>query len=348
MSARSDTILSLPLRRGLEVQSSPIQLATRSLSARSSTSSLSSSSLNHNPSSTRTKQPSLRRNDSRKLTSTKSHSKPSNKRKKSSTTKPTPKSREEIEQKNNFKAEQEQIITQKGFNIVGHLRNSIELDQSSGSLSPDVDQFLKDIGAVVRPKTPDRHPPALHHGWQDSQGCQTNKDTAESTCDSVENHPTKPLRPQIAAKFGVIPNQTPATIVPTLLLDPGNSLQSNKITNTQVSLERSSPPSPQAKHLQLDENVAATKIQSWYRQKRSFQLSSVQSVLQEKKDQLNRSRAPELLDSESKEIEKQQRRAAKMQAARKAAIAELNKKREEKRLRAEKIAQGEIVSVLEK
>jgi len=95
--------------------------------------------------------------------------------------------------------------------------------------------------------------------------------------------------------------------------------------------------------------AAACKIQSWYRRVREQQFAQVHSILQEKRKELNRSRVEELqrLQSEAelqeqREAERHQRRVAKMQAARRVAIESLQQKREEKRQRAEKIAQEEI------
>ncbi len=343
MSAHRDAVPYLSLHHGLEVQSSPIPLATRSLSARSSNSSLSTSSLNHRLSSTNSRGSSIRPKDARRPTSAMRRVKASKKQNENFVSiKPASESSKETPQSNSLEPKYKQTIevAQKGFNIAGHLRNSVELDRSSGSLSPDVDQFLKDIGALVRPITPDPQSPALHHSWDNSHAHQTDKSAAESTLETLNDRSPKPHRPKVAAKFGVIPNQTLTTAVPNLLLDP---LDPYNITKAH---EVNSPPHTRVEHPPLDQNVAARKIQSWYRKKCSSQLSNVQNVLQKKKDELNCSRVQELLDSETKEVEKQQRRAAKMQAARKAAIDELNKKREEKRIRAEKIAQGEIVSVL--
>ena len=101
----------------------------------------------------------------------------------------------------------------------------------------------------------------------------------------------------------------------------------------------------------LNPDVAAAKIQQWYRQKRRVRAAQVQSLLANKRDELNRSRTEEqrrirqeFETREQKERERQKRRAAKMQAARKVAIEDLKRKREEKRERTERIAQEEIVS----
>lgn len=352
MSARSDTTPFVSFHHGLEIKSSPIQLASRSLSARSSVSSLSSLPLHHRPSSSAKVKASLQK-DSQKPTSVMRHVRHSKKSKEGST---TSRSRNCTHQSVNLQRASKQTpdVYQKGFNIAGHLENSTDLDRSSGSLSPDVDQFLKDIGALVKPLTPGplSQLSTLHHSHDDLSSNRSEREVVTSTgvtSEKPEDHSRKPCRPKLAAKFGA--NQThtytPNTIVPTLNLEcaPSSKPENTILLQPQILGNTDSIPPTRIEHQPSDQNVAATKIQSWYRRVRSAQLVSVQSVLQAKKDELSRSRAQELLEDESKEMEKQQRREAKMQAARKAAIEELNKKREQKRLRAEKIAQEEIVSV---
>lgn len=82
------------------------------------------------------------------------------------------------------------------------------------------------------------------------------------------------------------------------------------------------------------------------------QVREVKNLLEGKKVNLSRSRLEELERAQSevearerKQLEKEQRRAAKLKADRKAAIEELKKRREEKRLLQEKLAQEEVVSV---
>lgn len=81
------------------------------------------------------------------------------------------------------------------------------------------------------------------------------------------------------------------------------------------------------------------------------QLKHVRDMLEEKKDELNRSRLEEVERlreeaeaKERKQLERDQKRAAKMKADREAAIKELHRKREEKRAKQEEIALEEIVS----
>lgn len=351
MSARSDTTPFVSFRHGLEVKSNPIQLASRSHSARSSVSSLSSLPLHHRPSPSAKMKVSLQK-DAQRPTSVMRHVRHSKKSKEGST---TFKSKNCTHQSVDLQRASKQTpdVYQKGFNIAGHLENSADLDRSSGSLSPDVDQFLKDIGAFVKPLTPEplSQVSTLHPSLDDSKSNQPEKEAVKSkgvTSEKPKDYSRKPYRPKLAAKFGA--NQTHTctnTIVPTLNLEPepGPSSKPENTILLQPQILDSIPPT-QIEHQPPDQNVAATKIQSWYRRNRSAQRVSVQSVLQAKKDELSRSRAQELLEDESREMEKQQRREAKMQAARKAAIEELNKKREQKRLRAEIIAQEEIVSYL--
>ena len=282
----------------------------------------------------------------------------------------------------------------KGFNIAGHLRNSVELDKSSGSLSPDVDQFLKDIGAVMRSVTPDSANVTI-----ESVKGQTSNPTSETNganvCDDYNSPPSggyntrnhtngaptdssrkskKTRKINVAAKFVTVPDQNRKTLehdsqgprdrVATVpKLDLHNHPDSIHTKHDHMSDPHSEPSTPQqheptSSHgrvqTSIDPNTAAAKIQTWYRRLRSTRYASVQSVLHEKRDELNRSRVEELriskLEVESKEQEemkKKQRRAVKMQAARKAVIDDLHKRREEKRLRTEKIAQEEIVSFID-
>ena len=366
--AHGNSVPSLPLHNRLEIQSSPIHLATRSLSSRSSSNTHSSQlPFSVRPSSAKTREASRPKETKRPTTSVKivRHSKKA----KDNSVHPikllNSESANHTDVQSQSKQSPEAAIgssTQKGFNIAGHLRDAGELDRSSGSLSPDVDQFLKDIGALVRPPTPDNGkellttPSETHPSSTGNVGLphtdqvlrtESTKDTVDPLSASISGENTKGLtkkshRPKVAANFGATSeqaiNKTKPEEHPISNAPPPQQAHSTPSNSMTVQLI----PSTQAVTQELlDQNVAATKIQSWYRRMRSAHYANVQSVLQEKREELNRSKAQELIETGVKEVEKRQRRAAKMQAARRVAIEELNRKREEKRLRAEKIAQEE-------
>ena len=101
--------------------------------------------------------------------------------------------------------------------------------------------------------------------------------------------------------------------------------------------------------LGLDESKSSQKEIAKVNQA-SSQIEQVKVLLQEKKIDLDQSRQKEMErvrgDIEAHErrtVEREQRRAAKLMADRKAAIVELQRRREEKRARAELLAQKEMV-----
>ena len=204
-----------------------------------------------------------------------------------------------------------------GFNIAEHLQKNamdVALERTDGSLSPEMNQFLEDIGSVVPTLSPDHSQLKKEH-----------------------TSPHHKLRPKIAANFGTS-NATPR--VNGQIVDTSNS-HSPIPDSTTTTVTKA-----------LDPHVAASKIQQWYRENKSLKQSvQVHNLLASKRDELNRSKNEELqriqLELEAREMkerEREKRRAAKMQAARRVAIEDLKRKREEKRERAEKIAQEEIVS----
>lgn len=117
----------------------------------------------------------------------------------------------------------------------------------------------------------------------------------------------------------------------------GKSLE--KVTSPAITEEGAGPE-------QTDEIQGGGELS----RKASSQAMEVRSLLEEKRAGLSRSRLEELERAQSevearerKRAEREQRRAAKMKADRLAAIAELRKKREEKRLLQERIVQEEMV-----
>lgn len=204
-----------------------------------------------------------------------------------------------------------------GFNIAEHLQKNVDLERTDGSLSPEINQFLQDISSVVRSLSPDNN-----NRLEEKEHSARDKPDPQ-----IRVSPRHKSRLKIAANFGTV------SVKPEEVKLVGDS----------------SPHSPDPTDLNPD--VAAAKIQQWYRQKRRVRAAQVQSLLANKRDELNRSRTEEqrrirqeFETREQKERERQKRRAAKMQAARKVAIEDLKRKREEKRERTERIAQEEIVS----
>ena len=212
-----------------------------------------------------------------------------------------------------------------GFNIAEHLlKNADIMERTDGSLSPEINQFLQDISSVVQTLSPDH-----------SQLVEGREHTSEGKTElKSQSSPRHKLRPKIAANFGAL------------------NTKSEEGGQTVVNSNSHLPIPDSTTAVTLDPNVAASRIQQWYREnKSSKQTAQVHSLLASKRDELNRSRSEELqriaLELEARELKergREKRRAAKMQAARRVAIEDLKRKREEKRERAEKIAQEEIVS----
>lgn len=215
-----------------------------------------------------------------------------------------------------------------GFNIAQHLQINVDPERTDGSLSPEINQFLQDISSAVQSVSPSHD----QMGMMEKE-CSESEEPVEPT--STQPFPHQKTRPKIAAKFGA----------PDIVSSKDNKPDDSGSFNSHAPILNST---------HLDPNMAASKIQQWYRQHKKKQTAqvNVRSLLAKKRDELNQSRSEELVRiqqeieaKEAKEAERQKRRAAKMQAARKAAIEDLKRKREEKRERAEKIAQEEIVSV---
>ena len=214
-----------------------------------------------------------------------------------------------------------------GFNIAQHLQENVDPERTDGSLSPEMNQFLQDISSAVVSVSPSHNQMEMIE-----KECSDSEESVELT--STQPFPHQKSRPKIAAKFGA------ADMVNSKDNIPGDSGGFNSHA-------------PILNSTRLNPNTAASKIQQWYRQHKKKQTAQVHvhSLLAKKRNELSRSRSEELEQiqqeieaKEAKEAERQKRRAAKMQAARKAAIEDLKRKREEKRERAEKIAQEEIVS----
>ena len=404
----------------LEIQSNPIQLATRSLSARSLP----------NTSTIAPKSTDSAHNSSQSSCVVTSHKK----------TKPS-----SIRSKKKMAGRpQSNRVDKKGFDVVNDLQNSIDNERSSVSLSPDVHKLLKDISSVMESVSPPLEPsfsprePSVQSSHSDGH-----------VGVSKQSKRTR-LQSKVAANFSNrdrSSSKVRSTPIMESSLFPGNfekeDLQQNGSIKSSSKSRHSSKPS--IPHLNIgdrsQENSAAIKIQRWYRgrnapsvvkgdnlrpgdqanlkgeasengdlgtadqsnvqkevsecsrqrevwsgdlgardqteiesesserpnqfggmavqsedqtcdgRSRTDHVQEVRSLLVEKKSDLNKSRLEELqrLHAEAearerKKMEKEQRRMAKMKADRKAAIEELHRKREEKKVRQEIMVQEEMVS----
>lgn len=331
------------LQGSLEIQSTPLQLTTRSLSARSSTSTSSASSSKRPGSGVRKRkhEGSLKSaSDSRLIrTSNSTHS---------------------------HKLEKERVGTlvnestvnpgdgvgpspghsqanSGGFNIGHHLveQGAGLLDNcSSGSLSPEMDQFLWGVDKALQ--SPGHSVPSSNHvsGHQRKglisstvpHGDQKERNTfAKSThLGSVSERTKRTHKPVIAVNFPNAPATDPVQQEPTERPDTQPSVgsgssqlkpdhvqsidQETKISHTLSagsgsSCLNSKPVGPSsesavgdsslipplvAPDIEVQRCVAASRIQRWYRSMREQRYAQVHSLLQEKKEELNRSRVEEL------------------------------------------------------
>ena len=215
-----------------------------------------------------------------------------------------------------------------GFNFSEHLQKNVDPDRTDGSLSPEMGQFLQDIGSAVHSLSP-----ADQIRAEEDKKVVPMSTEEEISHSKIHSSSHQKSRPKIAANFAA-PTTADFKMTETVVKD--------SISHSHSSIPGSTD---------IDPNVAASKIQQWYRDSKQLQATKVRSLLADKRNELNRSRTEELQriqeeieERERKERERQKRRAAKMQAARKVAIEELKRKREEKREKTEKIAQEEIVS----
>jgi hypothetical protein len=127
--------------------------------------------------------------------------------------------------------------------------------------------------------------------------------------------------------------------------------ESSRSSGHQSTLERKSQYVEEVSHDQQKQGVAESPgASSLLPGEATEQVRAVRSLLEEKRVGLSRSRLEELEraqseveEREKKRMEREERRAAKLKADRMAAIAELRKKREEKRVLQEKLAQEEMV-----
>lgn len=233
-----------------------------------------------------------------------------------------------------------------GFNISHHLveQGTGLLDNcSSGSLSPEMDQFLWGVDKALR--SPGHSVPSSNHvsGHQRkglisstvSHRDQKERNTsAKSThIGSVSERTKRTHKPVIAVNFPNAPATDPVQQEPTERPDTQPSVGSGSSQlkpdhvhsiDQETHAERishalsvgngssclnSKPVGPSSKSavgdsslipplvppdIEVQRRVAASRIQRWYRSMREQRYAQVHSLLQEKKEELNRSRVEEL------------------------------------------------------
>ena len=327
----------------LEVQSTAVPLATRSLSAHSSTASLSgvSSSSRQTGSSARQKR-SVKR-DRNGGSAKQPRQQRTTLQSRSSRGGPESKSRgsppvvSDVAINGEKPGSLSQLVDSvstntntEGFNIATHLQRSVE--HSDGSSSPEIDQLLQDINAVLQSPSPD------------SSRREKGESVGPPALESLRSS-NKPKRPKVAANFtGMVTSSEGAvsgsghggqenaaqkpdktdhfkqshhpislrTTGPDSIPSQSASLDSKQPHRTNlketISVQPTTSPIPDS-HISEPPNpvmtrqhAAAAQIQRWYRhekQQRELQLAEVQKVLQGKKDDLNRSRTEEMLRMQS-------------------------------------------------
>ena len=255
--------------------------------------------------------------------------------------------------------------------VVDHL-NSVDNDRLNGSVSPDVHKLLQDISGVLHSMSP-----VLEPSHSQNSPPEPSMQSTENKRSATSKKPH--TRSRVAANFNFNNKSEESRNNALVLSNTGenNPLHpSDNITNKSKSASEEKQKVP---HLNIDgsdkKGVAAVKIQRWYRNRhvrdnsvvtdnsakggknhglgqetlgdRERQVRDVKKLLQEKKNELNRSRLEDSGEVETRDrgqLERERRRAEKLKADRKAAIEELQKRREEKRVRQERVAQEEIVS----
>ena len=203
-----------------------------------------------------------------------------------------------------------------GFNIASHLQQRVE--RSDGSSSPEIDRLLQDIDAVLQPPSPDSS--LARKGEGEGVGSSRQPSAPESLRSSH-----KPKRPKVAANFsgtssvGAVSGSSrgddglddtaqktgdfkQSNILRTTGPDPTPSQAHSKQTNlTETITDQpatspipdshiSKPHSPDSAR----QHAAAAQIQHWCRDGKQQRLAEVQRVLQDKREELNRSRTQEM------------------------------------------------------
>ena len=233
-----------------------------------------------------------------------------------------------------------------GFNIGHHLvehRTGLLDDFSSGSLSPEIDQFLRGVDEALQ--SPALSVPSSNHvsrhqrkGLISSTVSQRDQREGSISAKRISEQAKRTHKPVIAVNFPNAPVSDPVQQRPTERSDTQPSVGSGssrlkpdqvdsidqeacgeKVPHTVSASSGSSRPNskslcpsseptvgdsslmppPVAPDIEAQRSVAASRIQRWYRSMKERQYAQVHSLLQEKKEELNRSRVEELQRQQS-------------------------------------------------
>ena len=233
-----------------------------------------------------------------------------------------------------------------GFNVGHHLvEQGVGLldNCSSGSLSPEIDQFLRGVDKALR--SPGHSVPSSNHvsGHQRKgliSSTVSHRDQKEGSTSaksmhkgSVSERTKRTHKPVIAVNFPNAPVTDSVQQEPTERPDtrpsmgrgssqlkpdqehnidqemPGEKLSHTLSAGNGSSCPNSKPVGPSSESavgdsslvpplvvpdIEVQRSVAASRIQHWYRSVKGQRYAQVHSLLQEKKEELNRSRVEEL------------------------------------------------------
>ena len=228
-----------------------------------------------------------------------------------------------------------------GFNIGHHLvehRTGLLDDFSSGSLSPEIDQFLRGVDEALQSSAlsaPSSNHVSRHQRKGLISSTVSQRDQREG---SISEQTKRTHKPVIAVNFPNAPVSDPVQQRPSERSDTQPSVGSGssrlkpdqvdsidqetrgeKVPHTVSASSGSSRPNskslcpsseptvgesslippPVAPDIEAQRSVAASRIQRWYRSMKERQYAQVHSLLQEKKEELNRSRVEELQRQQS-------------------------------------------------
>lgn len=225
-----------------------------------------------------------------------------------------------------------------GFNIGHHLVEQgagLLDDFSSGSLSPEIDQFLRGVDEALQ--SPGLSVPSSNHvsqhqrkGLISSTVSRRDQREGRTSAKSISEQTKRTHKPVIAVNFPNAPvTERPDTqpsvgsgysqLKPDQVDSIDQETGGEKVSHTISAGSGSSRPNskspcpnseptvgdssliapPLAPDIEAQRSVAASRIQRWYRSMRERQYAQVHSLLQEKKEELNRSRVEELQRQQS-------------------------------------------------
>ena len=225
-----------------------------------------------------------------------------------------------------------------GLNIGHHLVEQgagLLDDFSSGSLSPEIDQFLRGVDKALQ--SPGLSVPSSNHvsqhqrkGLISSTVSRRDQREGRTSAKSISEQTKRTHKPVIAVNFPNAPvTERPDTqpsvgsgssqLKPHQVDSTDQETGGEKVSHTISTGSGSSHPNskspcpsseptvgdssliapPLAPDIEAQRSVAASRIQRWYRSMRERQYAQVHSLLQEKKEELNRSRVEELQRQQS-------------------------------------------------